>query len=151
MRLALSTQEKFIAPSLKLHNSVSVLNNYQKNLGKQIRHNKVVAKKEIKVKENKFKKEFNKLVDPRFQKKSVKEKEETNICTTKHLSRIMICFEDEEFSKKPLSISDIKDFTLLPNNIINDGLKFLTNYKIITEINDRGNYFYTKNVLQEIH
>jgi hypothetical protein len=139
--LALSNLEKNIAPKLNLHHSAYQLNEFEKNLNKEIQAKNRIKKKSEK-EPNNFKKQFLKdikKVDTRFVKKSVKEKEETNLCTTKHLNRLMVCFEE---NKRQLSITDIKDFTMMDNKIINDGLKFLSRFNIIKETNDRGNYFY---------
>jgi len=144
--LCLNKLEKQVVPSLRLHNSAEVLNSYQINLGKEIRSKKNLVKKEAKQKNETFKREFKKLTEPnpKYVRKLVGEKETTG-CDLKKLGRILLCFEEPEFINRKIIISDICDFTLLLNNVVNDGLKFLVKYKIIIETKDeRGNYFYKK-------
>lgn len=146
--VALTTREKQVVPSLHLNTSANKLNDYVKKTHAQLKHEETIkrhkAKEPIK-NAIKFKKEFNKLKNTKMNfHKPVSEKESKEECNTKYLGRIMTCFEQPEIKDKELRISDIKDFTLMNNGILNDGLKFLVRYGIIKERRDKGYFYYSK-------
>ena len=125
-RLALSLQERQVAPKLKLHLSVQELNNYQKDLNKKLRTEKSLIKNNLKEKETTFKKEFKKLT-PKIKKgktQFIKVNDET--CTITHLGRILNCLEDPEYAINPLTINEVVDFTILSSKVVIDGLNFLS-------------------------
>ena len=145
---SLTTQERMeIIPRLKLKTDANVLNEFIKNTHREFRRKHIVEprrleknkKLEAKKAQDRFKKEFNKLIEVKHHK-SVMQKDNAERCTTIQLARILdYLIENKEQEK---SISDIHDFTYLLNKVINKGLKFLVRYNIIKEINKKGRYFY---------
>jgi len=135
----ITTQEKKVMPQLHLNNSPDRLNEYVKNTSKIIKMNKDKASKNITMKEAFIKLKSDKKESVRFKK--VKDKESKEECNTRHLGRMMLFINDQQ---RPITITEIHEFTLLGHNIINEGLKFLVRYNIVSEIHERGRYFYKR-------
>jgi len=147
---ALTSNEKHVAPKIKLKNDVKTLNEYVKNTHRTLIHNETMKrlsekKEDInKSKErDKFKKEFRNLTTPKENKlyKSVSRKSNTHECNTKYLARIMTSFYEIK-DNEMLCLKDIHNFTGLNNDLINTGLKFLVHFNIVEEIQIKSRYFY---------
>lgn len=144
--VAITKQEKIAYPKLKLKTSMKELNEFVKKTHKEInkdktekrREKKAIKKSGLKAAEN-FKKAFAKAKEPRH--KPVTQREDKDNCSLRELSRVVMFFEESQ--DKMVNQANIRQFTLLNNNKINQALKFLVRFKLVEEKNDKGIYFYT--------
>lgn len=142
MRLSLDFNEKEVAPKLGLHNSVSVLNEYQKNLGKELRNKETLKRQEVKQKKEvniKFKKQFLKDTKKEIipvKIKPIKEQENQKEATVRDLRRI--CMMLKELGSQ--TTSQLVDSIIRPKDIVISALKFLVEYRMVKENLQKGTF-----------